>query len=107
MRRDETIRALKQHGEELTQDFGVTSLALFGSVARDEATEVSDVDLLIELDGRPVGLFHLAKLHARLCELLHVKHVDLVLRDSIDPALEEDILGEAVDVYATEVGTAH
>ena len=107
MRRDDTIRALKQHSDELTHDFGVKSLALFGSVARDEATEYSDVDLLIELDDRPVGLFHLAQLHARLCELLRANHVDLVMRDSIYPALEEDILGEAVDVYATEVGASH
>jgi predicted nucleotidyltransferase len=107
MRRDDAIRILNDHRNELTRDFGVKSLSLFGSVARNEAKETSDVDLLVEFDGRPVGLFHLAGLHSRLCNLLHAKRLDLVMRDSIYPALRENILGEAIDVIAPEVGASH
>jgi len=107
MRRDDAIRILNEHRAELTRDFGVKSLALFGSVARNEAKKSSDVDLLVELDGRPVGLFHLADLYGRLCELLNTEHLDLVMRDSIYPALRENILGEAIDVIAAEVGASH
>ena len=56
MKRDKVVKILSEHRDELQQRFGVKSLALFGSVARDEATGISDVDLLVEFD-RPTGLF--------------------------------------------------
>lgn len=107
MRRDEAVQILKEHRAELARDFGVRSLALFGSVARNEAKETSDIDLLVEFDDRPVGLFHLAGLHGHLCKLLRAAQLDLVIRDSIYPALRESILGEAIDVIAPEVGAPH
>ena len=54
MRRDEVLRILREHRHELAQ-FRVTSLALFGSVARDEARADSDVELLVEFE-RPAGI---------------------------------------------------
>jgi predicted nucleotidyltransferase len=51
--------------------FGVKSLALFGSVARDEAGAASDVDLLVEFD-RPTGYFGLVRLQLFLQQLLGV-----------------------------------
>ena len=58
MKRDAVIRTLQKQNAELRQQFGVKTLSLFGSVARDEATSSSDVDLLVEFD-RPVGYFGL------------------------------------------------
>ena len=81
---------------KLAPNFGVKSLALFGSVVRDEATAASDVDLLVEFDGRPVGLFHLSRTQHYLETILGVPRVDLVLRDGIKPALRERILREAI-----------
>ena len=57
MKRDEVLKILADQRDTL-KAFSVKSLSLFGSVARDEATEASDVDLLVEF-YRPVGLFHL------------------------------------------------
>src|SRR4029450_1525945 len=57
MQRDNVLKILAEHRDELRQQFSVKSLALFGSVARGKATETSDVDLLIEFE-HPVGLFH-------------------------------------------------
>ena len=51
MRRADVIAQISARREELTKQFGVRSLALFGSVARDEATPDSDVDLLVEFKG--------------------------------------------------------
>ncbi len=48
MLRDDAIRCLKEREPELRAR-GVAALAIFGSTARNEATAVSDVDLLIEL----------------------------------------------------------
>lgn len=103
MKRDEVLKILDKHRDELRQKQGVKSLALFGSVARDEASETSDVDLLVEFD-RPVTLFDLAALELSLQELLGVSRVDVVMRDSIYPAIKEDILREAIHVSSEEVG---
>ena len=56
MKRDEVLRILREHRGELRRGFGVKSVALFGSLARDEATDTSDIDILVDFDG-PVGLF--------------------------------------------------
>ena len=51
MKRDEVLNALRAHKEILSQRFGVTNLALFGSAARDEMSDDSDVDILVRFDG--------------------------------------------------------
>jgi len=107
MRRDEVIEILQRHRDEFEQRYGVKSLALFGSVARDDAKEVSDIDLLVEFDGRPISLFHLGGLHQRISEILQAPKIDLVMRDSIIPALKDRILGGAVNVVGTQVGVSH
>ena len=96
MNRDQVLAILARHRGTLARDFGVKSLALFGSVVRDATTPASDVDLLVEFDGRPVGLFHLSRTQHYLEGILGVDRVDLVLRDSIKPALKERILREAI-----------
>jgi uncharacterized protein len=72
----------------------VRSLDLFGSVARDEASADSDVDLLVEFD-RPIGLFHFFRVQQRLEDLLGAR-VDLVMRDAVKPQLRERIFAEAI-----------
>ncbi len=96
MNRDQILTLIAKHRQTLARDFGVKSLALFGSVVRDEATPASDVDLLVEFDGRPMGLFHLSRTQHYLESILGVARVDLVLRDGIKPALKERILREAI-----------
>ncbi len=96
MTRNQVLKIIADHRQKLAGDFGVKSLALFGSVVRDEATDASDVDLLVEFDGRPVGLFHLSRTQHYLESILGIPKVDLVLRDSIKPALKERILREAI-----------
>ncbi len=76
--------------------FHVRSLSLFGSQARGEARETSDIDLLVDFDT-PIDLLQFIELEEHLSDLLG-KPVDLVLRDSIKPMLRERILSEAVDV---------
>lgn len=97
MKRDDVLCILAEHRDELQLQFGVKSLALFGSVARDEATETSDVDLLVEFD-RPIGLFHLIGTEQFIANLLGLSKVDLILRRALLPELKMDILAEAVHV---------
>jgi predicted nucleotidyltransferase len=96
VKRDDVIRLLTEQRGNLAQRFGVQSLALFGSVARDEATSTSDVDLLVEFN-RPVGLFGLFALQNHLEALLGCA-VDLGTPDSLKPRLKERVLQEAIHV---------
>ena len=93
MRRDEVLAILTAHQDEI-RAFGVRSLSLFGSVARDEAGPESDIDLLVEFD-RPTGLFGLIRLQHFLSELLG-RPIDLVTPDGLSDRVRDDALREAI-----------
>ena len=95
MRRQEALAILANH-QNMLKDFGVKSLVLFGSVARDEARTDSDVDLIVEFD-RPVGLFTFVRLKRYLEEILK-SSVDLGTPDSLKHYLQESVLREAICV---------
>ena len=95
MNRSEVIKKLALFKDELKQ-FSVKDLYLFGSYAREEADEQSDLDILVEFEpGAQVGLFEFARLRRRLCELLG-RDVDLVTRNALRPEMKDQILREAV-----------
>lgn len=96
MRRTDTLQRLSTHREELHRQFGVTSLALFGSTARDTANDASDVDLLVEFD-RPTGLFGLIRLQFYLEELLGCS-VDVGTVEGLKPRIRERVLAESIYV---------
>jgi uncharacterized protein len=97
VKRTDALQKIRAEKEYLRLRYGVEYLALFGSVARDEAGPDSDVDVLIEF-GRPITLFDLVAVQQYLENCLGARRVDLVPRDSIYPALRDDILREAVNV---------
>ncbi len=76
-------------------DGGVKRAALFGSFARGEVTEDSDIDLLIEFKGKKKSLLDLAALKIQLQESLS-KNVDLITYNSLHPLLRDHILSEQV-----------
>jgi predicted nucleotidyltransferase len=96
MKQEAVLQILRQKKAEMAERFGVQSLALFGSVARDEANANSDVDLLVEFN-RPVGYFGLFALQDYLEQLLGCP-VDLGTLDSLKPHLREQIQGELLRV---------
>jgi hypothetical protein len=96
MKRSDVLRILHEKRGKLSEKYGVKSLALFGSVARDEACPDSDVDLLVEFD-RPVGLFAFIGLQQFLETLLGCK-VDLGTLRSLKPRLKESVIQEAIYV---------
>ncbi len=69
-------------------------MRVFGSVARGEDTESSDIDLLVDLDDG-VGLVALAGLARELTGLLGVT-VDVVPADSLKRAIRSEVLAEAI-----------
>ncbi len=96
MKRDDVLRILKQKSAEMAKQFGVKSVLLFGSVARDAATPKSDVDLLVEFN-RPVGYFGLFALQDYLEKLLGCR-IDLGTPDSLKPYIRERVMGKLIRV---------
>jgi len=93
MRRDEALAILKEHRDEI-RSFGVKSIAIFGSVAHDEARPDSEIHVLVEFDPSG-GLFKVIRLQNYLCSILG-RQVDLILRDAIKKQLRERFLGEGI-----------
>ncbi|MBU0632578.1 nucleotidyltransferase domain-containing protein [bacterium] len=90
MTRTILINYLKNIKEELHTKYGITTLGLYGSYARDEATENSDVDIFYERDKN----FQLASglefmnLDEKLAQDLQVKKVDFVALDFMNPIIK-------------------
>ena len=76
---------------------GVTKAALFGSIVRGEAGKKSDIDILIEFEGRK-SLLDLVRLQFILEEKLG-KKVDLLTYGGIHPLLKDIILKEQKIIY--------
>ena len=94
MRKEKVITLLDGHKAILSERFGVTDLALFGSTARDTAGEGSDVDILVSFDGpatskRYFGVqFYLEDLLGCSIDLV----TDKALRPELRPSIEKDAL---------------
>jgi uncharacterized protein len=95
MDRDLTLALLAQHQTTL-RNMGVISLAIFGSVARNEARPDSDVDLLVEIEA-PVTFDRYMDVKFYLEDLLN-KPVDLVTALSLKPQLRSIVEREAIHV---------
>ena len=95
MRRGEVVRQLKAEQVRLVK-LKVKSLAVFGSVARDEAKPTSDLDILVEFDG-PTTFDRYMDVKIFLEDLLNCS-VDLVTRKGIRPQLAPSIEREAIRV---------
>ncbi len=78
---------------------GVVHLFLFGSVAKDQATDTSDVDLFFDRDPEtPFGLFELIRLETKLEEVLNAD-VDVGTRKSLHPLIRSQVESQAVQVF--------
>jgi uncharacterized protein len=96
MTTDQIIGVLKSRIAELRRDYAVKSLALFGSVARGEATPSSDVDVLVEFNDSP-GFDGYMALKFFLEDLLDTK-VDLVMASALKPWALPAVEREAIRV---------
>jgi uncharacterized protein len=97
MQRDEVIDKLKQHEADLRR-LGVEHLYLFGSTARDEAREDSDVDLFFDYEQGRLGLFELMDVKEETSRILGRK-ADIMTRDSLHKVLRSRIEAAALQVF--------
>jgi predicted nucleotidyltransferase len=96
MRRDEAISTLRAYMPVLGREFGVRRIALFGSTARDEARDDSDLDILVTFEVTPtldtfMGLKFFLEDHIG-------RKVDLVTPDALKPRMRPVVERELVDV---------
>ena len=97
MKRSVAIARLKQHETEFKQR-GVDRLYLFGSTARDEAKDDSDVDLFFDHERGKLGLFQLMDLKEFAARILGCK-TEIMTRASLHPVLRERIEASALRVF--------
>ncbi|OGP70136.1 MAG: nucleotidyltransferase [Deltaproteobacteria bacterium RBG_13_60_28] len=90
----EILKIIEDNREKI-RGFGVTRLGLFGSAARGESTDTSDLDFVVEMENETFDSY--MDLKEFLEDLFHCK-VDLVLMDAIKPRLRPIILGETIYV---------
>ena len=93
-------RSGRRAGADLCRRYHVRELSLFGSAARGDMSEDSDVDLLVEfLPERKVELFQYSGLMLDLSKLIGRK-VDLVSKKGLKPLIRASVLKEARLLYA-------
>jgi predicted nucleotidyltransferase len=91
--REEILQVLRDNKERFAEKYGVTKLGLFGSFARDEATEESDVDVCVEM---PPKFSAVESVREELAASFQ-RHVDIVrlreeLRELFKKRLERDAI---------------
>lgn len=90
--KDQVLQLINQNKEVLRR-YGVRRIGLFGSFARNQSTESSDLDFLVELEKKTFDAY--IGLKSFLEELFHC-HVDLVLSDSLKPRLRQKVTQEVI-----------
>ena len=94
MKRQTILNTLAENRKEIESRFDVASLSLFGSAAREEITDKSDIDILVTYKNTP-GIFGFLELKEYLEEILGCS-VDLVTKNALKEQLRDQILQEAV-----------
>lgn len=96
MNKQEIIEFLVSHKQELNKKYGVTRIGLFGSYARDEAKEGSDIDIAVEIESKNKyrSFFELK----RYLEKNFKNKVDLGIESTLKPIAKEYILKEMIYV---------
>ncbi len=96
MSRSEIIQTLKNFKEKYSTEYGILVIGIFGSAARDEIKETSDVDVVVKMKKQ--DMFYLIGIKQNLEELLHVQ-VDVVsYRAKMNSFLKKRIEKEAIYV---------
>jgi uncharacterized protein len=97
MNRDEAISRLQRHEADLKR-LGVEHLYMFGSTARNEANDDSDVDLFFDYVKGKLGVFELMDVKEYAASILG-RRTDIMTRDSLHKTLRQTIEATAIRVF--------
>jgi predicted nucleotidyltransferase len=97
MRRDEVIARIRKHADAIRKE-GATGLYLYGSAARDEMGDKSDIDVFVDYDPtRRFSLLNMSGIRLLIMDETG-REVDITTRNSLHPQLKQRILAQAVRV---------
>jgi predicted nucleotidyltransferase len=99
-----TIDEIKERIKPVAEKYNLPAVYLFGSYARGEANDSSDIDLMIDRTGTAVqGLLEYAAVFDDMKDFLN-KEIDMIttyaLEESRDKTFKNNVLNEKVQVYA-------
>jgi len=97
MDKESVIRTLRAHEAELRAE-GISHVYLFGSVARGEADEKSDVDLFYDYDSERFGFLQFMRIRELAPEFFG-RQVDIVPRDGIHPLIRPEVERTAIEIF--------
>jgi uncharacterized protein len=92
--RDEILQVLRSQKNSLFQKYQITDLGIFGSYAREQQTESSDLDILVDYI-QPPTLPKLIELRDYLSQVFSIK-VDIVTQNGLKPRIREHVLSEVI-----------
>ena len=93
-----TIEEIKRGVSEAGEEYGIRNAYLFGSYARGEANEDSDVDLIVDDGGNIRTLVELSRFRLKLTEKLG-REVDVLMIDGVQPKFFDLIKNDRMLVY--------
>ncbi len=102
-----TVNEIKNRIAPIAQQYGLKAVYLFGSYARNEATETSDVDILIDRTGSKIkGMFDMGGLYFDLRDSIG-KEIDLVTTQTLEqastrqrtPFFVDNLYAERIQIY--------
>lgn len=101
MNREYVEKKIREHSTEIVDKFGIKRLSIFGSVARDESTESSDIDFLVEYQENKLGFHSYIDLLLFLEDVFGTK-VDLVIWNTAKPLILESAEKDALKLLEVE-----
>jgi uncharacterized protein len=96
--KEEIVEFLQKNRSLLAQKYHVSKIGLFGSFARDEQNENSDVDLLIELDENTSNVYDIKNALKQFLTISFERNVDIAREKYLKPYAKEQILKDTLYV---------
>lgn len=94
------IQLLQQNKTYLQERFGIESLVLFGSFARNNQQENSDVDIVYRVvPGKTMPLMRLQRLEQYISQLIQNRKIELVSGNHVEPVIQSNIQKEGIVVF--------
>ncbi len=90
------INHIKRAVLPVLRKYGIHSASIVGSVARNESTNESDLDIVVEIPGK-ISLLTFSKIKIELEETINRK-VDLIERSALKPALKKQLLKDEIKI---------
>ena len=89
---------LQEHKSEFNTKFGIAKIALFGSFARDEATNHSDIDLLVRYVDNPGDVYTNKRNFKEFLQNYFHRNIDVANEKYLKPFVKDAILKDAIYV---------